>query len=73
MSEESTRLKRFIRDQEEAVQLARTTPEASNQIKVDALNGALSLAHSNAHEGVSISVEQLLKDAAAIERYLKED
>lgn len=69
---DETRLKKFIADQEEAVQLARSTTDGSNPIKVDALNGALSLAHCNSEPGVTLTVESLLKDARAIEQYLKD-
>ena len=68
---DDTRLKRFIADQEEAVQLARSTPEGSNPVRIDAINVALSLAHCNAEEGVFVSVERLIKDAREIEKFLK--
>ncbi len=68
---EVTRLKKFLTDQEEAVQLARSTPDGANPVKVDALNGALSLAHCNAEPGTFLSVAQLLKDAQLIEAFLK--
>ena len=68
---EQTRLKKFLADQEEAVQLARSTPDGSDATRIDALNVALSLAHCNAEPGVSITVGELLKDARAVEQYLR--
>lgn len=70
MSEE-TRLKRFIADQEEAVQLARATPSATDPIRMDALNTALSLAHCNQEPGQTVSVDSLIRDARQIERFLR--
>lgn len=72
MSDEATRLKRFLTDQEEAVQLARSTPEGSNPLKVDAVNVALSLAHSNAVAcDRPTTMAELLANAAEAERFLK--
>lgn len=72
MTEENTRLKKFIADQEEAVTLARSTPDGSNPVRIDSLNVALSLAHSNAIAGQHItSMADILKDAQAAEKYLK--
>lgn len=71
MAEESTRLKRFIADQEEAVQLARSTPEGSNPLRIDAVNVALSLAHSNAVAAdKETTMAELLKNAREAERFL---
>lgn len=64
------RLTKFIADQEAAVDIARSamdTPQAYN-IRVDAINGALSLAQAN-HE--TVSVNELLANARRIEAYLK--
>jgi hypothetical protein len=68
---EDTRLKKFIADQEEAVQLARSTPDGSNPVRIDAINVCLSLAHCNAEDGIFVSIDALLKDAAKVEAYLK--
>lgn len=67
-----TRLKKFIADQEEAVSLARSTPEGSNPVRIDSLNAALSLACTNAANCQQVtSMADILKDAAAAEKYLK--
>jgi len=72
MADESTRLKKFIADQEDAVSLARSMPEGSNALRIDAMNVALSLAHSNAIAADQVvTMAQLLKDATAAEAYLK--
>jgi hypothetical protein len=68
---DDTRLKKFLADQEESVQLARSTPDTSNPIRVDAVNAALSLIHSNAEPGAVVSVEKLINDARLIEAFLK--
>jgi hypothetical protein len=68
---EETRLKRFVQDQEEAVQLARSTPEGSDSVRVDAINVALSLAHCNAEPGTTVTTAELIECAKAIERYLR--
>jgi hypothetical protein len=68
---EETRLKRFVQDQEEAVQLARSTPEGSDSVRVDAINVALSLAHCNAEPGVTVTVSELIESAKAVEKYLR--
>lgn len=71
MADEPTRLKRFIADQEEAVQLARSTPDGSNPLRIDAVNVALSLAHTNAVGGDKVTtMAELLTDARAAERFL---
>lgn len=72
MAEDGARLKKFISDQEEAVTLARSMPDGSNSVRIDAMNVALSLAHSNAVAADHVvTMAQLLKDAAAAEAYLK--
>ena len=72
MSDETTRLKRFLTDQEEAVQLARSTPDGSNPLRIDAVNVALSLAHTNAVAcDQSTTMAKLLADARAAEQFLK--
>jgi hypothetical protein len=72
MADDGARLKKFITDQEDAVTLARSMPDGSNPLRIDALNVALSLAHTNARVNENIvSMTQLLKDAAIAEAYLK--
>jgi len=72
MADDSTRLKKFLTDQEEAVALARSTPDGSNSVRIDAMNVALSLAHSNAIAADKIvTMAELLKNAAAAEQYLR--
>lgn len=72
MSEPTTRLKRFIQDQEEAVQLARETTIGSDPLRVDAINVALSLARTNGEvSNVQTTMAQLLADAKIAEAYLK--
>ena len=74
MTEENTRLKKLISDQEEAVQIARETLNGGDPLRIDAVNVALSLAHSNAVGGDRhTSMTELLRDAAAAEKYLKGD
>ncbi len=71
MADESTRLKKFLADQEEAVQLARTMPDRSDPRRVDAINVALSLAHCNADAcGEKTTMAELLANAKAAERFL---
>ena len=71
MAEESTRLKKFLADQEEAVQLARSTPEGSDAARVDSVNVALSLAHANAQAADHVTtITELLANARAAHRYL---
>lgn len=71
MADESTRLKRFITDQEEAVQLARSTPEGSDPLRVDSINVALSLANTNAHACDHVTtMDELLANARKAERFL---
>lgn len=65
-------LKKFLTDQEQAVQLARETPEGADSIKVDAINVALSLAYSNAIGGnCVITIAELLKAADEAEKWLR--
>jgi len=72
MADDGARLKKFIADQEEAVSIARGLPDGSNPLRIDALNVALSLAHTNARANDNVvSMAQLLKDAVAAEEYLK--
>lgn len=72
MSVEPTRLKRFIQDQEEAVQIARETVDGSDPVRVDALNAALSLARTNAEvSNAQTTMAQLIGDAMMAEAYLK--
>ncbi len=72
MDEESTRLKKFLSDQEEAVQLARSVPDGSNSLRLDAVNVALSLAHSNAAACEKVtSMSELLRDAEAAAKFLR--
>jgi len=72
MAEESTRLKKFIADQEEAVSIARGLPDGSSPVRIDALNVALSLAHSNAlASGGVTSMAEVMKDAVKVEKYLR--
>jgi hypothetical protein len=69
---DGARLKKFIADQEDAVTLARSMPDGSNPVRIDALNVALSLAHTNARANDNVvSMAELLKDAAIAEAYLK--
>lgn len=71
MADDGTRLKKFIADQEDAVALARSMPEGGNPLRIDAMNVALSLAHSNAVAADAVTtMAKLLKDAAAAEAYL---
>lgn len=71
MSSDGTRLKRFLTDQEEAVQLARAMPEGSCPSKIDAINAALSLAHTNAQSASKVTtMAEIIKDAVAAEKYL---
>ncbi|HEU4636891.1 MAG TPA: hypothetical protein VFS41_11970 [Edaphobacter sp.] len=71
MSDEPTRLKRFIADQEEAVQLALSMPDGSNPQRIDAVNVALSLAHSNAVGGDKVTtMAELLSNARQALRFL---
>lgn len=71
MSDGPTRLKRFIADQEEAVQLARSMQDGSNPQRIDAVNVALSLAHSNAVGGDKVTtMTELLSDARQALRFL---
>lgn len=65
-------LKKFIRDQEEAVQLARETVDSSDTIKLDAVNIALSLAHVNAVAcDQTQNITTLLADADIAEKWLR--
>ena len=69
MSDDGARLKKFIADQEDAVTLARSMPDGSNPLRIDALNVALSLAHTNARANDNVvSMAELLKDAAKAEK-----
>jgi hypothetical protein len=69
---EPTRLKKFIQDQEEAVQLARETTDGSDPLRVDAINAALSLARTNAEvSSTQTTMAQLIADAKLAESYLK--
>lgn len=66
----SDEVKKFIKNQEDAVQLARDvadTPSDYN-IRVDAINAALSLRRSADY---TWSLQALIGTAAAIETYLK--
>lgn len=72
MSDDGARLKKFVSDQEEAVTIARSMPDGSNPLRIDAINVALSLAHTNTRANENtVSMAQLLKDAALAEVYLK--
>jgi len=72
MADDGARLKKFVADQEDAVALARSMPDGSNPVRIDALNVALSLAHTNARANDNVvSMTELLKDAAIAEAYLK--
>jgi hypothetical protein len=72
LAEESARLKKFLSDQEEAVQLARTMPDGSNCLRLDAVNVALSLAYSNAAACEKVtSMSELLRDAEAAAKFLR--
>lgn len=71
MADDGTRLKKFIADQEDAVTLARSMPDGSNSLRIDAINVALSLAHSNAVAADAVTtMAELLKNATAAEAYL---
>lgn len=71
---EPTRLKRFLSDQEEAVQLARETADGSVPVRVDSINVALSLARSNAEvSNEPTTMAELLTNAKMAEAYLKGD
>ena len=65
-------LKKFLKDQEEAVQLARDTAEGADQFRVEAVNIALSLAHVNALAcDQTQNMKALLADADVAEKWLK--
>lgn len=71
MADEPRRLKRFISDQEEAVQLARETTDGSDPLRIDAVNVALSLAHSNAVAcDRETTMAELLANAKMAQRFL---
>jgi hypothetical protein len=71
LAENGARLKKFLTDQEEAVQLARAMPYGSNALRIDAVNVALSLAHSNAVACDKVTtMTELIKNAAAAEKFL---
>lgn len=71
MADDGARIKKFIADQEDAVTLARSLPDGSNSLRFDAMNVALSLAHSNAVATNTVTtMTELLKNAAAAEVYL---
>lgn len=65
-------LKKFLRDQEEAVQLARETVEGADAFRIEAINTALALANINSHQVDFItSMTKLLADADVAEKWLK--
>lgn len=71
---EDTRLKKFIADQEEAVEIARGTVNGGDPLRIDAVNVALHLAHSNAiGANKETSMADLLKDALVAEKFLRRD
>lgn len=72
MTEEVTRLKKFLTDQEESVQLARSTADGSDSLRVDAINAALSLAHTNAvAANRETTMKELLSHAREAAKFLK--
>lgn len=68
---ENPRLTKFVADQTEAVKLARDSSEKTSEVRIDALNAALSVASYNRdyHE---TSVEKVIADARKFEEYLRE-
>lgn len=64
------RLEKFTADQIEAVKLARDGVEKTNDIRLDALNAALSIASFNREVGI-VYVADVLRNAAVIEKYLR--
>ena len=65
-------LKKFIKDQEEAVQLARDTQPGQDDFKCEAMNISIALASINSRDGDSgTTMAELIKNADEALKWLK--
>lgn len=67
-----TTFTKFLKDQQEAVEIAQSLLKSTDSTRLDALNVALCLANTRANaENESTAVGKLLADAKSIEEYLR--